>query len=95
MPRRMLILFLLFTLLDVSAAEVEDAQDITPASAPAPVNSTPIDEKANDKATCAAKWDRYHKSQECFAPFHNVDGSMKPGAFEKCTEVKYPSECPL
>jgi len=20
---------------------------------------------------------------------------MKPGAFEKCTEVKYPSECPL
>jgi hypothetical protein len=93
MPRRMLILLLLFTSPDVSSESIEVTQ--APASAPVPVNSVSIDEKANDKATCAAKWDRYHKSQECFAPYHNVDGSMKPGAFEQCTEVKYPSECPF
>jgi hypothetical protein len=93
MPRRMLIVLLLSTSLDVSAAGVEDIQ--APASAAVPVYSAPIDETANDKATCAAKWDRYHKSQECFAPYHNVDGTMKPGAFEHCTEVKYPTECPL
>jgi hypothetical protein len=88
----MLILLLSFTSLDVSAASIEDTQ--APASAPVPVYSAPIDEKANDKATCAAKWDRYRKSQECFAPYHNVDGTMKPGAFENCTEVKEPTECP-
>ena len=95
MPSRILILLLLYISLDVSAASVEDTQAPAPASAPVPVYSGPIDEKANDKATCAAKWDRYHKSQECFAPYHNVDGTMKPGAFEHCTEVKYPTECPL
>jgi hypothetical protein len=92
MPRNMLILLLLFTSLDVRAATIEDSG--APASAPAPIYSAPIDEKANDAATCAAKWDRYFRSQECFAPYHNVDGSMKPGAFENCTEVKEPTECP-
>jgi hypothetical protein len=89
----MLILPLLFASLDASAASMEDTQD--PASAPVPAYSAPIDENANDKATCAAKWDRYHKSQACFAPYQNVDGTMKPGAFEHCTEVKYPAECPI
>jgi hypothetical protein len=86
-------LLLLFTALDASAASTENTQ--APASAPVPVHSAPIDEKANDKATCAEKWDRYHKSQDCFAPYRNVNGTMKPGAFEHCTEVRYPSECPL
>jgi hypothetical protein len=95
MPSRILILLLLFISLDVIAASMEDTQAPASTPAPVPVNSAPIDEKANDKATCAAKWDRYHKSQDCFAPYHNVDGSMKPGAFEHCTEVKEPSECPL
>jgi hypothetical protein len=92
MPKGMLILLLLFTSLEVSAERIEDAQ--APASAPAPVNPDPIDEKANDAATCAAKWDRYLKSQDCFAPYRNVNGTMKPGAFENCTEVNEPSECP-
>jgi hypothetical protein len=88
----MLILLLLSASLDVTAASLEEAQ--VPASAPAPVYSEPIDEKATDKATCAAKWERYLKSQDCFAPYHNVDGSMKPGAFDNCIEYKEPSECP-
>jgi hypothetical protein len=86
----MLILLLLSTSLDVSAASIEDA----PVPVSAPVYSDPIDEKANDKATCEAKWERYLKSQDCFAPYHNIDGSMKPGAFDNCIEYKEPSECP-
>jgi hypothetical protein len=87
-------LLLLFIFLDASAASHEAAQDSAPASSK-PVDSKPIDENANDKETCARKWDRYRKSQECFAPYHNVDGTMKPGAFDNCTDIKYPSECPL
>jgi hypothetical protein len=92
-------LLLLFVFLDASAASQEAAQDSAPVSSKSvdsmPIDPRPIDENANDKETCARKWDRYHRSQECFAPFHNVDGSMKPGAYEKCTDIKYPSECPL
>jgi hypothetical protein len=92
MLRKMFILLLLLTSLDGSAASIEDSQ--APASAPVPVYAAPIDEKANDKATCAEKWDRYQKSEECFGPYHNVDGTMKPGAFEHCTDIKQPTECP-
>jgi hypothetical protein len=89
MLTRILLLLLLFVSLDVGAADAEDTQKITP------VTPALIDESANDKVTCAAKWDRYHKSQECFSPYHNVNGTMKPGAFEHCKEIKYPAECPL
>lgn len=56
-------------------------------------NDPVIDENATDSATCAAKWARFHKSQECFAPYHNVNGTMKPGAFEHCKNYKSPDEC--
>ncbi len=53
-----------------------------------------IDESKNDEETCRLKWDRYIKSQECFAPFKNVNGTMKPGA-EYCTQYGEPSgDCP-
>ena len=93
MPSRMLILLLLFTSFNVTAASMEDTKESSQASAP--TDAAPINENANDKATCAAKWDRYHKSQECFAPYLNTNGSLKPGAFENCTEIKYPTECDL
>ena len=82
-------LFLLLASLNVSAATKEDSQ------APVPVSSVSIDENAHDKVTCAKKWDRFHKSQDCFAPYHNANGTMKPGAFENCTDIKPPTECPL
>jgi len=87
-------LLLLFIFLDASAASRETVQDSAPASSKT-TDAKPIDENANDKETCARKWERYYKSQECFAPYHNVDGSMKPGAHENCTDIKYPAECPL
>lgn len=95
----MLMLFLLFNFIDASAESMDATEDPAPQySEPTDSESTdskPIDENANDKETCARKWDRYYKSQECFAPYHNTDGSMKPGAHEKCTDIKYPAECPL
>ena len=67
---------------------------VAPAARPADKSSA-IDERANDKATCDRKWARYYKSQECFAPYHNVDGTMKPGAFRHCKQIRFPAECPL
>jgi hypothetical protein len=84
---RLPLLFLMLMSLDASAAGYGDTY---PAA-----QSAPIAESANDKATCAQKWARYYRSQECFAPYHNVDGTMKPGAFEHCKEYKYPAECPF
>ena len=93
MLKIMLMLFLLFNFIDVSAASEDTSRDPAPVNSK-PIDSKPIDENANDKDTCASKWDRYLKSQDCFAPYHNVDGSMKPGAHENCTDIKYPAECP-
>lgn len=91
MTKRTLLLLLSLISLDASAREREPRKT----QAPEPAASAPIDERATDKASCAAKWDRYHKSQECFAPYTNVNGSVKPEAFENCAEVKAPTECPL
>ena len=44
-----------------------------------------------DASDCASLRRQYAESQECFAPFLNVNGSYKPGAFEKCTQVPDPS----
>jgi len=91
-----------------STADAKDAQHAAPGTGAAgasgandaqgatPGKDDPIfDESATDPATCAAKWARFHKSQECFAPYHNVNGSWKPGAFEHCKVYKSPDECPL
>lgn len=57
--------------------------------------SKPIDENAHDKDTCAKKWNRYNKSGTCFAPYHNVNGTLKWNAFNNCgADIKYPTGCP-
>lgn len=33
---------------------------------------------------------RYHRSMDCFAPYRNVNGSIKAEAFDKCEVVKRP-----
>ncbi len=70
------------------ANDASNAQGSTPGK-----DDSVIDENATDPATCAAKWARFHKSQECFAPYHNVNGTLKPGAFEHCKNYKSPDEC--
>ena len=64
-----------------------------PASAAAAAASGPrtaggIAPPGND---CASQQQAYRASQECFAPFRNVNGSIKTEAYEKCVEVPDPS----
>jgi hypothetical protein len=88
MPIRILPILLLLVSLDASATGTHASQ------APAPtVKSPPIKESADDSATCVAKWDRYHRSQECFAKYRRINGTMKPSAYKHCKEVKIPVEC--
>jgi hypothetical protein len=65
----------------------------TQGTSQSPEATTRADEKANDRETCAKKWERFHKSEECFAPFRNRNGSVKPEAYETCPELKAPLEC--
>jgi hypothetical protein len=40
------------------------------------------------EALDCATWRRlYREGQECFAPYHNVNGSLKPGAYGNCAQV--------
>lgn len=87
MKKVTLVLLLLLASLNASAESKENAKPAVPG------HSETIDEKANDTKTCAKKLERFHKSQDCFVPYQNVNGTMKPGAFENCTDIKYPTEC--
>jgi hypothetical protein len=91
MPKSMLLLSLLVISLAAGAEDTLSTQVAVPAI-PAATDEQSGD---NDNDTCDAKWERYFKSQECFAPYRNANGSLKPGAYENCTEVKKPTECPL
>jgi len=66
----------------------EEASSSPAASAAsAPKSRSPNGANSSDCAT----WRRmYRDSQACFAPYHNADGSLKPGAHENCTEVGNP-----
>lgn len=85
---RLLPLLLLLVAFGASARDAEEDQDSS-------AYSEATDKTATDKASCAAKWERYRRSQECFARYRNANSSLKPGAFEHCKEENYPAECPL
>ena len=36
-------------------------------------------------------WKVYDQSVECFAPFQNINGTLKPGAHEMCVEMLEPT----
>lgn len=63
----------------------------------APAASLSGSPRAAHAATdCETLRRRYDESQACFSPFKNVNGTMKPGANEACTEVPDPSpQCGL
>lgn len=70
--------------------------------APAPAPAIPMPQAGNPPAKpspaatdCASLLQRFWDSAECYAPFLNVNGSMKPGGPETCgPPVPYPAkEC--
>lgn len=62
------------------------ADESGPAEAP-PRQATRPAEPDN---SCAAQWARYHASQECFAPYRNVNGSVRVEAYRFCTDIPEP-----
>ncbi len=86
---------LLLSVLLFSFNACAQEQDAAAAQGGRWVYQTPINESANDAETCRLKWDRYHRSQECFAPHHMKGGAVKAEGFEHCTEYKSPIECSL
>jgi hypothetical protein len=57
----------------------------------APASTAGSVSASGTETDCAALRRQYAESQACFAPFLNVNGSYKPGAFEKCTQIPDPS----
>jgi hypothetical protein len=72
---------------DIQRKSEEAAAAAAASAASVPGNQKPTSANASDCAT----WRRlYRESQACFAPYHNADGSLKPGAHENCTQVDNP-----
>ena len=56
------------------------------AAPPATGDPKPVDQ-------CEEQMRKYLESQDCFAPYVNATGGIKPEAFQRCTEVKQPIGC--
>lgn len=64
------------------------------AAAPAPVaGKEPVTKPPARTNDCATLWQRFYESSECLAPYLNVNGSIKPNAFEACgPAVPFPAQ---
>lgn len=47
---------------------------------------------SKEDESCAEQWRRFDAAWECFNPYRNANGSVKPEGFERCPEVIQP-EC--
>ena len=61
-----------------------------PAGAIAP-SSSGVAASAASGSDCEARQREYRESLECFAPYVNANGSLKPGAFAACKSVVNPT----
>ena len=82
-----------------SAAAAAASRAMAAASVAAAARRTPTPAGANaagsaaegGNADCAKLQREYQESLECFAPFMNANGSLKPGAFAACRSVVNPT----
>jgi hypothetical protein len=82
-------------------AALEKKADAVPAPAPgpaptvrpgaAPTSRAPAPLGPPSAGECEALQREYRESLECFAPFVNANGSLKPGAFAACKSVVNPT----
>jgi hypothetical protein len=73
----------------------KSSQPVAAASAPPAgkvPSMSPPQTAPGDTSACQAEWDAYLKSTECFGPYVNANGSIRPEAFKVCTEVPQPRE---
>jgi hypothetical protein len=45
----------------------------------------------NNDIDCPILWRQYKESADCFAPYRNVNGSVKAEAYSRCTSIPSPS----
>jgi hypothetical protein len=84
------------TLSPVHAADIRvDSRQVEKAAAAASAPKGTPARSAAAESDCAMLRRRYLDSASCYAPFFNVNGSIKPGAFETCgPAVPFPArEC--
>ncbi len=75
----------------VGAAPASAARPAPPRTA-GPLSAPPASEPpAVESSECEALQREYRESLECFAPFVNANGSLKPGAFAACKSVVNPT----
>ena len=70
-------------------APTKPARPATPGAA-APLRA-PASNGAPSARECEALQREYRESLECFAPYVNANGSLKPGAFASCKSVVNPT----
>jgi Domain of unknown function (DUF4124) len=64
-----------------------------PAQAPAAARPAPLAATASTESNdCEALQREYNQSLECFAPFVNANGTLKPEAFMSCKSVVNPTQ---
>lgn len=78
------------------AARAKAAASTKPAEKPArPAGNAPaepVPPQASRKQTREERMAAFRDSQECFQQYRNVNGSLRPGAYEHCNpEMKEPS----
>src|SRR5690349_14933853 len=61
----------------------EEKADAAPAATTPPPPDAP--QAGNE---CEEQMKKYLASQDCYAPYRNANGSLKPEASERCTDVK-------
>ncbi len=86
-----LCVLLAFSALPLAPALATEPRAAAAAASAAKAPAQPTAEVAD----CATLRKRYRDSANCYAPFLNVNGTRKPGAYEACGEpVRYPArEC--
>ena len=83
--------------LEKKAAAASAPAASAPARAIPPQTAGPLNASAAsappgaNSAECEALQREYRASLECFAPFVNANGSLKPGAFAACRSVPNPT----
>jgi Domain of unknown function (DUF4124) len=71
----------------LATAQMPPSPTNSAAPLPAPASlspSPPASGPASAKNSCEAQWRVFRESLDCFAPFMDVNGSLRPGAFDVC-----------
>jgi Domain of unknown function (DUF4124) len=85
-----------------AAAQKAEADSQMPPAAPQRPSPAPaslsgaasgVSPSAQAKDSCEAQWREFRESLDCFAPYMDVNGSLRPGAFDVCKKSMVQPAC--